>query len=82
MIARVDPARCTGHGRCYMLAPDLFDADDDGYSVGGDRPVPDGMEGRARIAAANCPESAIHLVLDEPDPTDPQSPTDTRKEKP
>ena len=82
MIARVDPARCTGHGGCYMRARDLFGADDDGYSVGGDRPVPDGMEGRARIAAANCPESAIHLVLDEPDPTDPQSPTDTREENP
>ena len=24
------PSRCQGHGRCYTLAPDLFDADDHG----------------------------------------------------
>src|ERR1700728_4031671 len=25
--------RCTGHGRCYSLAPELFDSDDEGHSV-------------------------------------------------
>ena len=24
---------CQGHGRCYTLAPELFDCDDDGYAV-------------------------------------------------
>jgi ferredoxin len=24
----VDADRCTGHGRCYTLAPDVFDADE------------------------------------------------------
>ena len=28
-----DREKCQGHGRCYALAPELFDADDEGYSV-------------------------------------------------
>ncbi|MFC4694533.1 ferredoxin [Geodermatophilus arenarius] len=28
----IDPSLCQGHGRCYDLAPDLFSADDEGYS--------------------------------------------------
>lgn len=61
MRITLDRERCTGHGRCYMLAPEVFDADDDGYGVvlvdGGD--VPPGLEAAARKAAANCPEEAI-----------------------
>lgn len=29
----VDPDLCTGHGRCYSLAPDVFDADEVGHCV-------------------------------------------------
>jgi len=57
---RVDPDRCTGHARCYGLAPELFDVDDYGLSsVDGDGTVPGGLEDRARLAIANCPEYAI-----------------------
>jgi ferredoxin len=57
---RVDPDRCQGHARCYALAPELFSVDDYGQSsVIGDGTVPDGLEGRAQLAIANCPESAI-----------------------
>ena len=31
MKLSVDAARCTGHGRCYTLAPGLLDFDEDGY---------------------------------------------------
>ena len=24
---------CQGHNRCYMLAPEIFDVDDEGYAV-------------------------------------------------
>ncbi|MSX00351.1 MAG: ferredoxin, partial [Actinobacteria bacterium] len=24
---------CQGHNRCYLLAPELFDVDDEGYAV-------------------------------------------------
>ena len=29
----VDAELCTGHGRCYTLAPDVFDADEVGHCV-------------------------------------------------
>ena len=59
----IDPERCQGHGRCYDLAPDLFGEDEDGYGqVLGDGRVPPGREEGARLAEANCPESAVSLV--------------------
>ncbi len=62
MRVRVDQDRCQGHSRCYSLAPELFDVDDLGQAHErheGD--VPDGSEGQARLAAANCPEYAIEI---------------------
>lgn len=64
MRVELDRERCTGHGRCYALAPSVFDADDEGYGtvLAGD--VPAGSEEAARRAAANCPERAITLIDD------------------
>lgn len=62
MRIRLDTEKCQGHGRCYALAPELFDADEEGYSVlevEGD--VPPELEEKARLAADNCPEFAIDL---------------------
>jgi len=63
MRVTIDGQACTGHGRCYALAPDVFDSDDRGLgvvlSVGAD--IPPELERQARQAAANCPEQAIHL---------------------
>jgi len=57
---RVDPDRCQGHARCFALAPELFSVDDYGQSsVIGCGTVPAGLEEKARLAIANCPESAI-----------------------
>jgi ferredoxin len=66
MRVQIDPALCQGHGRCYDLAPDLFGEDEDGYATlteltSGGR-VPSGREDDARLAAANCPESAIAVL--------------------
>jgi ferredoxin len=59
----IDHDRCQGHGRCYDLAPDLFGEDEDGYGVVlGEGRVPPGREEDARLAEANCPESAVELV--------------------
>jgi len=56
----IDEDLCTGHGRCYTLAPAVFDADDMGNGVVlGDGTVPAAEEANARLAAANCPEGAI-----------------------
>ena len=33
MRARIDNDKCTGHGRCYTLAPEVFGEDDEGYGT-------------------------------------------------
>lgn len=63
MQIKLDSSACQGHGRCYALAPDLFESDDEGYAVlkVGDGQVPAGQEESARLAADNCPEYAIEV---------------------
>jgi ferredoxin len=61
---RVDEDRCVGHGRCYALAPEVFDSDDQGHCVVLVAEVPPELEGGARTGAANCPEQAI--TVEEP----------------
>lgn len=58
----LDADRCQGHGRCYDLAPELFDADDEGHAV----VLPPGGEvgadhGAAARAVRSCPERALTL---------------------
>ena len=65
MRVRVDQEKCQGHGRCYALAPAVFEPDDLGNAqVVGDGTVAPGEEDRARLAAANCPELAITIEED------------------
>jgi ferredoxin len=60
MRLTLDRSACQGHNRCYLLAPELFDVDDEGYAVlVGDGTVPEGLEDKARLAVDNCPEFAI-----------------------
>jgi ferredoxin len=61
MHIRLDADRCQGHGRCYVLAPDLFDADDYGHCVLLVDEVPAGREDDARTGVENCPEQALAL---------------------
>lgn len=64
MAVRVilDEAACVGHGRCYTLAPQVFDADDRGHCVVRVDLVPAELAPQARIGAANCPERALEVV--------------------
>jgi ferredoxin len=60
MRIRVDLDRCQGHSRCYSLAPEVFDVDDEGFAVVLiDGEVPAELEASATLAIANCPERAI-----------------------
>ncbi|MGH8983129.1 MAG: ferredoxin [Acidimicrobiia bacterium] len=59
MRVRVDEAACEGHGRCYVLAPEVFEADEHGHCVV-TLPQPGAdLEAAARRGADNCPEQAI-----------------------
>ena len=65
MRIELDRAACQGHNRCYLLAPELFDVDDEGYAVllvTGE--VPDELRDKAQLAVDNCPEYAITVVED------------------
>jgi ferredoxin len=65
MKVHVDEDRCEGHGRCYALAPAVFEPDDLGNAqVVGDGTVAPGEEDPARLAAANSPELAITIEED------------------
>jgi ferredoxin len=59
MRVRVNVDACTGHGRCYSLAPDVFAADDAGHCLLLVEEVPPGLEDQARNGERNCPERAI-----------------------
>lgn len=62
MRIKLDNGKCQGHGRCYSLAPGLFESDDEGYAVlTGDGSVSPDLEPEAQLAADNCPEYAIDL---------------------
>jgi ferredoxin len=65
MHVLLDSERCQGHNRCYALAPEIFDVDDYGMAVLlNDGVVPEGLEDKAMLAIANCPEFAISLKED------------------
>jgi ferredoxin len=64
MRVRVDLEACVGHGRCYMLAPDVFDEDDQGHCMLRREVVPPELEDQARMGESNCPEGAIELSED------------------
>lgn len=62
MKLSVDSTLCEAHSQCYIVDPDLFPLDDDGYSaVGQGRPVPPGEEEQARIGVSACPAAALRL---------------------
>lgn len=65
MKMEIDAHRCSGHGRCYVIAPDLFTDDDAGYGqVVGEGQVDEANHAGAERAAAGCPEQAIHIDRD------------------
>ena len=57
----IDYGLCEGHGRCAMLAPQVFDLDEEGRGMVRFDQVPAEFEDDARLAVDNCPESAISV---------------------
>jgi ferredoxin len=65
MRVRVDRAKCVGHGRCYVLAPEVFEDDERGHCVvKATEPLSPGLLAQARRGEQNCPEGAISLTAD------------------
>jgi ferredoxin len=65
----LDRAACTGHGRCYTVAPDLFADDEQGYGVVRSVTISEDELAGAKRAVSACPERAI-TVTAVPDGTD------------
>ena len=64
MKVKIDGERCTGHGRCYALSPDVFEPDDEGFNAarGTILDIPSGQEEAAMVGVSNCPEQAMTIV--------------------
>jgi len=57
----LDAEACTGHGRCYALAPEVFGPDELGRCEILVAEPADGQEAAARLAVASCPEDALRI---------------------
>lgn len=67
MKLHYDREACQGHNRCYSLAPEIFDVDDEGYAIltlgdGATADIPAELEEKAQLVADNCPEFAITIT--------------------
>lgn len=63
MKVKVDLERCVGHGKCYLVAPEVFRPGDDvGHAAiipEGIDPADDDLMARLDNAIAGCPEDAL-----------------------
>ena len=59
----VDPIACDGHGLCAELFPERISADDWGYPVLDETPIPVALARHARRAVSQCPARALRLVV-------------------
>lgn len=62
----VDPDVCTGHGRCWTNASEVYTLDENGYNavMGVTIDVSPDQEEAARLGARTCPERAITVIED------------------
>lgn len=62
MRIEIDATLCQGHGRCYILAPEVFDMDDEGKGIVTQPLVSEGHAEDVQKAVASCPEQAISIL--------------------
>lgn len=64
MRLKIDDALCSGHGRCWKYAPDVFPIDDNGFNAhrGTEIEVPAHQEQAATHGMKACPERSISRV--------------------
>jgi ferredoxin len=61
LSATTDPELCQGHGRCYRLAPAVFEADERGWGRVKLPIVGPEFAAAAQKAAKLCPELAVRV---------------------
>ncbi|RNL63385.1 ferredoxin [Nocardioides marmoriginsengisoli] len=64
MRIEVDAPKCVTSGQCVMIAPDVFDQDDDGIVIVLDENPAEGQRGVVEESAAVCPAAAIFVIED------------------
>ena len=57
----LDAQTCTGHGRCYSLAPEFFEPDELGHCTVVVAEPPPEQVAAARRAVSSCPEEALRI---------------------
>ncbi len=64
MRLKIDEVLCSGHGRCWKYAPDVFPIDDDGFNLlrGSIIEIPADQEEAATKGMKACPERAITMI--------------------
>jgi ferredoxin len=64
MRVSISEELCSGQGRCWKYAPNVYDLDDAGFNVhrGQQIDVPEGKEKAATMGMKACPERAITMV--------------------
>lgn len=62
MHVEVDVSRCIGSGQCVLLAPEIFDQEDDGTVVLLDESPAPGYQDGVRESALMCPAAAVRLT--------------------
>lgn len=63
-VFEIDTDLCAGHGRCYAVAPESFEADDNGYGVVLGRDERERSADDIADIIASCPEEAISIRTD------------------
>ena len=63
MDVQVDPDLCEANGRCVLVAPEVFELDDDDI-LHITPPGPEADPERLSRAVASCPLNALSLVQD------------------
>lgn len=57
----INNERCQGHGRCALIAPQLFDVDESGLGFVKVAVISDADRSDVEEAVLSCPENAIVL---------------------
>jgi ferredoxin len=64
MKINVNRSLCSGHARCWSLAPAIYQLDEEGYIAVESFEVKPGDEALARRGARACPERALTVAED------------------